>query len=560
MFKGREVIGKSVISYDAGEKFDVVEDLIFDQESNQLLGFLVREASWFTSAQVLLFSDVQAIGVDAVITSSQGAIVNNHPKKGNDQTGQMPAVSHILDHNTILNGSRILTMDGRDLGVIVDLYFDEATGKVEGYEVSGGLFADAYSGRSFVPAVQTLKIGRDVAFVPIETAQLMEEQVGGFRGAMQTVSDRFQETAQVTGDKLQELGQTASNGFQETAQITSDRLHELGQTAGDRFQETAQVTGNKLQELRQTASNGFQETAQLTNERLQGLGRFANETAQATAEPLHGLGHTTTSSLTNAIIDPAEQKVFVTGKILDREVVTPNGDLFALEGQPITSEIAEAAEALGILDDLYRATGGSWVAPLQTRLGDAAAGFTVEQAQGRRVRHMVRNEAGSILAAPGQIVTPDVVERAKVYHRERLLLQAVGLSAGEALQGSASSGMSLAGDRIQGTTISAADQLKSGAKGLWQQIQGTASDIQHRSTQAIEDNQIKAALGRPVTRVILGQKDEIILNVGELITHQAIASARQAEVLDLLLNSVYTEKPQLSLENLRAPQAGIAAL
>ncbi|MGB3137627.1 MAG: PRC-barrel domain-containing protein [Nodosilinea sp.] len=45
MFKGREVIGKPIISYDDGEKFDVVEDLIFDQESDQLLGFLVREAS-----------------------------------------------------------------------------------------------------------------------------------------------------------------------------------------------------------------------------------------------------------------------------------------------------------------------------------------------------------------------------------------------------------------------------------------------------------------------------------------------------------------------------------
>ena len=63
-----------------------------------------------------------------------------------------------------------------------------------------------------------------------------------------------------------------------------------------------------------------------------------------------------------------------------------------------------------------------------------------------------------------------------------------------------------------------------------------------------------------MTRVILNQQDQVILNVGELITHQAIASARQAQVLDLLLNSVYTEKPQLSLDNLRAPQVGQAAL
>jgi uncharacterized protein YrrD len=85
--------------------------------------------------------------------------------------------------------------------VVVDLYFDEHTGNIEGYEVSGGLFADAYSGRSFVPALQTLKIGRDVAFVPTQTAQLMEEQVGGFKAAMQTVGGKFQETAQGAGER-----------------------------------------------------------------------------------------------------------------------------------------------------------------------------------------------------------------------------------------------------------------------------------------------------------------------------------------------------------------------
>ncbi len=498
MLKGRDMIGKSIVSYDAGEKFDVIKDLIFDQGSNQLLGFLVQEPGWFKRAQVLQLSDVQAIGADAVIISSQEAIVHGWLKDDKAQAEQRPTVSQGLDHTTILKGTRILTMDGRDLGVIVDLYFDETTGRVEGYDVSGGLFADAYSGRSFVPATQTFKMGRDVAFVPTQTAQLMEEQVGGFKAAMQTASDRFQETAQVTGDRLQELGQTAS----------------------DRLQETAQVTGDQL----------------------------------------HGLSRDTTTALTNAMIDPAEQMAFVTGRTTERDVITPTGSLFVLQGQPITYEMAEAAVALGILDDLYLATGGSWSVPLGLRLGQAVSGFTVEQAQGRRVRQLVRTEAGSILAAPGQIVTPQIIERTKAHHREKLLLDAVGLSAGEALQGRTGSTLILAGDRLQRTTASAGDQIQAGARDLWSQVQGAASTLRHRSARAIEDKQIKAALGRPVTRVILGPEDEVILNVGELITRQAIFSARQAQVLDLLLNSVYTEKPRLSLEDLRAPQAGTAAL
>ncbi|MEA5451588.1 PRC-barrel domain-containing protein [Leptolyngbya sp. CCNP1308] len=516
MFKGRDVIGKPVVSYDDGKKFDVVEDLIFDQESHQLLGFLVQEAGWFRPAQVLLLSDVQAIGTDAVITASQEAIVKNWRRETNGPDSCLPAVRQILDHNTILRGTRILTLDGRNLGVIVDLYFDETTGQVEGYEVSGGLFADAYSGRSFVPAIQTLKIGRDVAFVPSQTAQLMEEQVGGLRGAMQTVSDRVQSSAQVTGDRLQELGQTV----------------------GDRVQETAQ----------------------LTNEHFQNLGHYASEKALATAAvaetQLHGLSRATTHTLTNAIIDPAGQKAYVTGSTLERDVITPTGSLLALQGQTITHEIADAAEALGVLDDLYRAAGGSWSVPLGARVEQAVAGLTVEQARGRRVRHLVRTEAGSILAAPGQIVTPQVIDRAKAHHRDRLLLEAVGLSAGAAQR--TDSAMTAASDRLQSTT--AADQFQAGARSLWSQVQETTIALQQRSTRAIEDQQIKHALGRPVTRVILGQQDEVILNVGELITHRAIASARQALVLDVLLNSVYTGKPQLSLEKARAPQAGIAAL
>lgn len=496
MFKGRDVIGKPIISYDAGEKFEVVKDLIFDQESNQLLGFLLQEAGWFKRAQVLLLNDVQAIGVDAVITSSKGAITKAH---------NLPAVGPILDHNTVLKGTRILTMDGRDLGVVIDLYFDENNGQVEGYEVSGGLFADAYSGRSFVPAIETLKIGRDVAFVPVQTAQLMEEQIGGFRGAMQTVGNHLQETAQMTGEQV----------------------HDLGQTASDTWRVAAQATG----------------------------------------EQFHNLERHTAASITNATLDPAAQKAFVIGKTAEQDVMTPGGESLVLAGQPVTQAIVAAAEALGILDRLYRATGGRWSAPWEARLGNAIAGLGVEQAEGRRVQHLVRNEEGSIIAAPGQIVTPEVIERAKANHREGYLLKAVGLSAGEAVQARSSSTLTLAGDRLQGTSHTtgeqlhrAGEQMQAGARGLWSQVKETASEVQRRSAQAFEDKQIKGALGRPVTRVILGQQDEVILNVGELITHQAIACARQAQVLDLLLNSVYTEKPQLSLENLRAPQAGTAAL
>ncbi|GBO54178.1 hypothetical protein APA_2126 [Pseudanabaena sp. lw0831] len=467
MRNGKGMIGKPIVAYDSGEEFKTIVDLVFDQESNQLLGFLVDESGWFSDALVLPLTNVQAIGADAVIVASRDAI---------DSASEFPQIQNILERDNTLKGTRIMTLDGRDLGTMVDLYFDDTSGAIEGYEVSGGIFADAYSGRSFVPAPDTLKIGEDIAFVPSETADLMQEQVGGIRGAMQTASGKVQEMAQLTGEKAQEA---------------------------------VQFTGEKFQEATTFAGTSF----------------------------------------TNAVVDPEEQEIFVLGKVAQKTVETTDGITLIHEGQIVTSSHILAARNLNMTNDLYHSAGGNATAKLGEKLTGVVTGMSanigLEQAQGRRVNKMIFTTEGSVVAVEGQIVTPRVIERAKTHHQEQALLEAVGLTTGDAL-------------RVTGSNVG--QQVKDGAKGLWEQVKETASNLQDHGTQAYEDKRIKGALGRPVTRVILDRNDEVILNVGELITHQAIAISRDADVLEVLLDSVYTQTPKLSLDELRAPESGKAAL
>jgi uncharacterized protein YrrD len=478
MRKGKDIVGKPVVAYDSGEKVETVVDLIFDQYDNRLLGFLIDEGGWFSNAKVLPLNSVKAIGVDAVIIQSKEAIA---------LASDYANIHKILESNNILNGTRIMTTDGRDLGTLIDFYFDEQTGAVEGYEASGGLFADAYSGRSFVPAPQTLKIGEDVAFVPAATAGLMEEQVGGLKAAMHNASEKIQETAQVAGEKLQA---------------------------------TAQVAGETIQEA----------------------------------------GRVVSAKVTDTIVNPADQKAFAIDKVAQKAVAAPDGGQLIIEGSIITAGICDAAEHLGVLDELYRSAGGTITKPLGERMDTVVAGLTVEQAEGRRAQQAVYTSEGYIVVAQGQIVTTKVIDRAKVNDQESALLDAVGLSTSGAAQSRATTLATNTGRQLKTTGAIASEQIQEGASQLWHKVKETASDLQGKSTQAIDLQRIKGALGRPTTRVILDLNDEVILNVGELITHKAIESARSAGILDLLLDSVYTETPRLSIEELRAPSAGKAAL
>jgi uncharacterized protein YrrD len=410
MQKGTDTISLPVIAFDTGEKFEKIRDVIFDQHENRVLGFLVDEGGWFSEAKVVPFKNVQAIGPDGVIVHSKESVIIANTE---------PAIKGVLEHKNVLKGTKIMTTDGRDLGTMADLYFDEQTGAVEGYEASGGLFGDAATGRSFVPAPQTLKIGQDVAFVPPETADMMEEQVGGIRGALQATGDKVQEAAQKTTEKLQEKAETAGQKLQEASQKASEKL------------------------------------------------------------------------------DVATTAV----------------------GEKASGAIAAAA---------------------------------VDQAKGRRARRAVRTDQGRIIVPEGQIVTDVVIERVRSHDKEQELLDAVGVERGEAARASASGAMSAASAQLGAT----AQQAKQGVSDLLGRAKAKMGEIREES----EESAIKRALGRPVTRVILDRQDNVILNLGELITNQAVEHSRQEGVLDILLSSVYDKKPEFSTEDLRAAEPGEASL
>jgi len=97
-------------------------------------------------------------------------------------------------------------------------------------------------------------------------------------------------------------------------------------------------------------------------------------------------------------------------------------------------------------------------------------------------------------------------------------------------------------------------------KTFWQALKKQSENLQGRSTRAMKKQRIEQALGRPVTRVILDPEDNVILNVGELITHRAVRQAEESGVLNILLSSVYIKEPEISDKELRASEHGMAAL
>lgn len=154
--RGQDIMRLPVITRDDGRRVGQVEDLVIDRNGTKILGIVIDEKGVFSSARVVAWAGIVMPGLDVVIIDSEKSVV---------KASEIPEIAEVLERDYVLRGSRLETTGGKELGVIENVYFDPATGAVEGFELSGGRNEAVVSGRAFLPASPTFEAGKEYSFI-----------------------------------------------------------------------------------------------------------------------------------------------------------------------------------------------------------------------------------------------------------------------------------------------------------------------------------------------------------------------------------------------------------
>lgn len=615
MIKGKEILKQNIVAISTGERVETVQDIIFDHQANRVLGLLVDEGGWFRAAKVVPFDRIRSFGEHAIMIDTPQDVTS---------TREDGRLAEVLDSKVNLVGMALLTTDGQRLGRIADVYFNEETGAVEGYEATEGMFADLTHGRTFVPAPEAVQIGKDAAIVPMSVAEAMKEQepggiTGVFKGAadsvkegVQGVSDSVKGTveniAEATKERQQQyvIGKTAGNELvaddgtvlvrkgemitplhaevaewhgKLTALATAATGGVIAGAVGSTTQNVREGAQNAAESVSSTVKGSYENMAEASKERqkeyavgktasadltlddgrvivkkgdkitdaqadqAEAAGKLPALAALATGGVLSGLLGAVKERVQDTVEDlkgatAERQKAFVVGKTASRDVTSDAGEVIVKKGSVITQHQADHAEQTGTL--LALTTAAELISSPADNATHAAP-KTPEAAIGRRARTDVRAPSGSLVAAQGQIITPAIVERAgHLGVTDALLAATTANSVTDTVAGAtAGAGAAVAGG-LASVTEGASGLLDRAKSWLGDKRDEAEAALQEREQQ-VQEEAVKAALGRPVTRVILAPNDSVILNSGEIVTNKAVQAARDAGVLDLLLDSVSKE-------------------
>ena len=381
MRKGKSVIGKDVLSLEDGVKLETVSDLVIDPEGRRVVAIIVTEGGFLSSSRVVPTEEVASYGKDAVVVRSKASVVS---------VSDHPDLRQMVDHhNGKILGKKVFTSSGDNQGSISDIYFDEPTGAVVGYEVSGGLLGDAAKGTSYLATDEITSIGTEVVFVPPEVAATLDSQVGGIQGAVKDAGDKL---GQASNGSSQANPEDALVGKRTGSEVTSDQGSVIVPKGRKIRQEdvTAAKEAGKLSALTASVATG---TAQAVGaDASDALGSIGDSASDLWDKFTAKIGDMTDSTGQKA--DEAQTKKRlsdisdavgrpVTKVILDREddVVLNLGDI-------ITHQAIQRAHESGGLDSLlasvYKGTVEFDKAEMRAP-AEVEAQATVEKASGGAV-------------------------------------------------------------------------------------------------------------------------------------------------------------------------------
>lgn len=149
--------GIAVVSVKDGEKVGAVDELIFNTESRTLMAFRMSRAGFFSSSrEVILMSDVDNIGQDAVMIPSRDAVRAESDERDLHGRPELKQLANL----------RVVTQDGTYVGNLSTVHFDPKTGDMTQIDVGGSDLMHMFRKGLEVPAGEVVSIGGDIMVVP----------------------------------------------------------------------------------------------------------------------------------------------------------------------------------------------------------------------------------------------------------------------------------------------------------------------------------------------------------------------------------------------------------
>lgn len=160
----KELVGLPILENKSGQQIGEVQDVYLTHNQTFIQEFYIANDVIAETYTVLAFCDIVSIGDSGIIVEGREKFKNI----SGDNRDERVLLCKILD-------LPVMSEKGDAIGKIIDLFFDEITGEVKQYQISGGTLADFLYGYINLPIPEIQLITDERVILPESALENIQE-------------------------------------------------------------------------------------------------------------------------------------------------------------------------------------------------------------------------------------------------------------------------------------------------------------------------------------------------------------------------------------------------
>lgn len=172
MIKISDIIGFSIVCTDQKKFMGEVKDVILDLNSQCLAGLIIDYGSIIHHTRVIPFNSIYQIARNRVIVKF---------RKNIQQMRNFNFDDKFIKKNEKILGVEVVEDEGRLLGFVQDIVFEEKSGNILGFILTNGVVDDIFNGVEILPLDGSIQFDKNKIVISMDSQKSILRNIGGLK-------------------------------------------------------------------------------------------------------------------------------------------------------------------------------------------------------------------------------------------------------------------------------------------------------------------------------------------------------------------------------------------
>ncbi|HHV63749.1 MAG TPA: photosystem reaction center subunit H [Peptococcaceae bacterium] len=165
MLPSKKFLSLPIISLKEGQQIGFVRNLVINPKTRSVAALIVDPKGFFKEQRIIPFNRVVSIGENAITVSTESQV---------EKAINLPDILDLLKEKTAIIGIKIITTNGKTLGIVDEFYVNPEDGSIVCLDFSGGKIEGLFNGKLRIKANEILTMGSDVIVVAKDCEERIE--------------------------------------------------------------------------------------------------------------------------------------------------------------------------------------------------------------------------------------------------------------------------------------------------------------------------------------------------------------------------------------------------